>query len=156
VFTTNCNELAGQSAALVFTTEQTQCIHAPNVLMRRPSATSTPRKSSPSTQSQGGYSFVSCGSDNSVQSGKIPFPCGGVVECGLRCPAFSTDTDSTCLCLPPLAQRTSDNSARLAPFPPARIPICLLPRNLHHLLGLRPKIRVQLQNQATGRFLGHP
>jgi hypothetical protein len=70
--------------------------------------------------------------------------------------ALSRDTPSSCFCLSPSASGSSDDTARVNPIQPTRIRNWLWPRNLHHLLGLWSKIRLQLQDEATCRFLGRP
>ena len=144
------------SAKWVYTTGQTRIFPASSILLRRSHAISTAEKSGPSIQNRRIYSSVSLGSEKSVQSGKIAPPRGAVVDYGLRGPAFSRDTPSSCFCLSPSASGSSDDTARVNPIQPTRIRNWLWPRNLHHLLGLWSKIRLQLQDEATCRFLGRP
>jgi len=146
------DNLAGQ----VYITGQTRSFGASSIPLRRFRATSTAEKSGPSTENRGGYHAVSFACEKRVQSGKTAAPWGAVVECGAGGPALSTDSISACFCLSPSAQESPDDTARSNPIQSTRMRTSLLPRNLHHLPGLRAKIRLQPQEQAAGRFLGRP
>ena len=93
----------GQSATLVYTTEQTRTFGEGSMLSRSSRATSSAEKSRPGIQNRGFYSSVSLGSKKSVQSGKSAPPSGAVVDDGLRGPALCTDSASSCFCLSPSA-----------------------------------------------------
>jgi len=90
-----------QSDRSVFTTEQTRVFTASIILLRCSHDDLKRKKSGPSKQNRGVFSSVSVGSEKSVHGGKITAPCGAVVEHGLRGPALSEDSASSCSCLSP-------------------------------------------------------
>jgi hypothetical protein len=94
--------ISRQFAASVYIMEQTRIFAAYSILLWCSRATST-SKSGSSVSNRRVYSSVSFSSEKLVQSGKIGPPCGAVVEYGLRGPALSADTASSCFCLSPLA-----------------------------------------------------
>src|ERR1700730_7969241 len=106
-------------------------------------------KSGASLPDRGVYRSVPLGSKKTVQSGEIAGPCGAVVGYLPRGPALSTDTASPHYCVSPSSQGPSDNIARVHPVQPSR-PIRLWPGNLRYMPGLRAKIRIQPQDEATG------
>ncbi len=124
--------------------------------LRRSHATSSTEKTGPGDQNRGVFDSVSLGSEKSAQSGEIARPCGAVVEYGPRGSALSKDAASSCFRLSASASESSDNTARAKPIESTRKRICGCSRDVRHLLGLRSKIRLRPQVQATGRLLGHP